>query len=1290
MAFQKVLTKDLTSGFMSSRINREPSDAAQANNSYTDLLWELNLVDNTYTKGKYGSGGSNNYYVGLITSVPYVNQGHGSGESSAMRGPWYVTYCGTDPNQGTGKYAFTGHVASTDTAKITYYADRIVLRQEMDYMLDRNYVTKYQLGTYYTGVGMWWDSWNRSRSYVEQGKEVPDNTYFISTTYSEIFNNYAYNRATGSYAHAEGYHTYVISSNNAHAEGTLANVSSSANAHAEGNHVSVLSSANAHAEGQSTTIDNAYNAHAEGNTTRVYNGAYSSHAEGTGSYTKGVNAHAENSSYANGMNSHAGGEATAGGNWSFAHGSKGALASGTYSVAFVKGVASGVGAFAQGVGTASGQYTHAEGQGTMATEDYSHAEGNGTLTARIYSHTEGQSTVATGIASHAEGIISRTEGNYSHAEGQSTRSIGIASHAEGYLAYAQGSYSHAEGYLAYAQAAGSHTEGQFTTATGNYSHAEGTGSYVIGLASHAEGWRSYTYNAYEHAQGQWNVSYSASTHNGTIFTIGDGTDAANRHNVVSIFKDGAVGISSKNSTYIDSANDISLRSNTLNLRANTVGENYQNYHLHATTACIKGTDTYIKGSSHTYVGKDAEGGISDSSYILTSTSYIGIKEGNGISVYTNNNYVSNVKGTSTSNVTGASSVSVTGSSTTKIGGTSTVNVEGKSTTTIKGGNETIITNGSTTNITGKNTTTINGANETTVTSNSTTNINGTNTTTVNGLNTSTFKNGNTTTVTGNDYETISGQKGINASNYSVTAGNMSRVYGSTAAGLESNLFAYLKSPDRASVYGQRIFIGRDETANGVIASSIGIGDHIVTTTSKEIGIGSYNKSYANSIFELGVGTSDSNRKNAFITYSNGVTYFDYQPYTYDSYIHSLHNSNYPAFSTTASTSQLKLSYNILYNTLSSTIKDLGNKDNVQSIDSLQRSYTDNTLHYTVGHYDPITKQNTASAKTLQINSATETLAGLLSGADKVRIDDIEDRLNAQVESYAKPTLSVAYIFWEIWDNTQTTRIQTYTNNQNITAEYGTYVRASNVRIKMTLPNPYSDKALKTISTSGSFGTTVPTFSTTSGSPSSYYATVLSMSSTYISPYSGGVTSKNVLPTGQTATSVIQFGLRYLSTKTLPNGKPMVYRINDPDSYDTTSAINFTVNGGYGYIKWYGVLAQSPTEFIAANGSTQMTQAALEAKFTSGKMQRNNSNSKELSGYAAKTDTTSKYFMYVYRAALGTLSKAEVPGADATAWFNTKSPLSFTMTKTTTNMKEQYYVVYSLNENALNGAALTFS
>ncbi len=383
MAVKPIGTTALTWGSLLGRGNREPIDATQLNYSYTDLLWELNQRTVSYQIGA-NNGGSGNYYVGLITAVPYVNEddkrkdshytvdanGNKKLETIDMKGPWYVSYKGTDKGRGTAqnKYGFV-----PDGNPNTYYADRIVLKQEMDYTLDNGFVRKTQLGTYYTGVGHWYDSYTKSKTYAN-GLECPDGVYFPTTSYAEIFNDYTHNVATGIFSHAEG---------------------------------------------GSTTASGNYS-HAEGGGTTASGG--DSHAEGGGTTASGGDSHAEgNNTTASGNQSHAEGENT---------------------------TASGGGSHAEGISTkAIGQSSHAEGTLSYAGGYESHAEGYSTKAIGDSSHAEGSGTNASGDQSHAEGIVTTTNGLASHAEGQgsTTGTNATAAHAEGSYTIANNESEHAQG-----------------------------------------------------------------------------------------------------------------------------------------------------------------------------------------------------------------------------------------------------------------------------------------------------------------------------------------------------------------------------------------------------------------------------------------------------------------------------------------------------------------------------------------------------------------------------------------------------------------------------------------------------------------------------------------------------------------------------------------------------------------------------------------------------------------------------------------------------------------------------
>ena len=604
MAVSTIKTTQMTWGFLNSRLNREPIDAASLNNSYTDLLWELNQTSSTYELGKSNTGGSSNFYVGLITSVPYVNKGHGQNEDSSLKGPWYVTYCGSDPNEGTGKYAFTGHIDDPINAANTYYADRIVLKRELDYALDKNTVSPLLLGTYYTGVGHWYDSYTKSKEYRDENKELPDGIYFPTTSYAEIFNDYTNNVATGEFSHAEGEGT-TASGSRSHAEGE-GTTASDGNSHAEGSDTTA-SGGSSHAEGEGTTASG-LSSHAEGWYTTASGG--SSHAEGEDTTASGGSSHAEGEgTTASGYASHAEGfRTTAYGNYSHTEGDS--------------TTGSGASSHAEGAGSkASGSQSHAEGIYSYSYGLCSHAEGGSVIAYGSYTHAEGYYSYAEGTYSHSEGSYTYATGNNSHAEGYNSYAIGQYSHTEGYNTYATGKYSHAEGYKTTASGSNgiwaTHAEGYKTTASGDYgSHAEGYNTTASGDRSHAEGSNTTATNLAEHAQGIYNVSDTENS--GTLFTIGNGI-YYKRHNVVGIYHNGDINIEGQNTTnhnigYFKSAIDGNYtqtigtvsKNNTCNVTVNGTsdirisGATYEGYDSTFISTTKDAKSTYSYSTTYTY------------------------------------------------------------------------------------------------------------------------------------------------------------------------------------------------------------------------------------------------------------------------------------------------------------------------------------------------------------------------------------------------------------------------------------------------------------------------------------------------------------------------------------------------------------------------------------------------------------------------------------------------------------------------------------------------------------------
>lgn len=336
------------------------------------------------------------------------------------------------------------------------------------------------------------------------------------------------NTVDGPYGHVEGNHTY--------AGGSGTN-------HAEGQNTSAFGFA-AHAEGGYTTAKEDY-AHSEGSYTNANGQA--SHAEGGYTTTVGIFSHAEGLwTLATGEESHAEGQFTsATGNYTHSEGfytmanGDGAHAEGYHAIIEGGAPAGHVEGYYTYVNMNSGPGTHAEGFYASATSVAAHAEGRDTLAAAPYSHAEGYGSTLDGGAEggHVEGYYTYANmnmGQGSHAEGFRTHVEGSGGHAEGYQTSVVGGApgGHAEGYQTYSMGLGTHAEGSQTSAVGNYSHAEGQLSLANGIyshaegyttraenASHAEGWHTYASDTGAHVEGYFSSATGHSSHAEGNFTL---------------------------------------------------------------------------------------------------------------------------------------------------------------------------------------------------------------------------------------------------------------------------------------------------------------------------------------------------------------------------------------------------------------------------------------------------------------------------------------------------------------------------------------------------------------------------------------------------------------------------------------------------------------------------------------------------------------------------------------------------------------------------------------------------
>ena len=364
--------------------------------------------------------------------------------------------------------------------------------------------------------------------------------------------------------------------------------------------------------------------------------------------------------------------------------------------------ASGSDSHAEGYYTvASKAYAHSEGDQTTASGQASHTEGTYCEATAESSHAEGYKTHATGLRSHAEGLESVAEGYYSHAEGFYTVAAGASSHAEGgYDGYFQQGtvvaidtenktyevsglpiiYS-ASNYPAYNGAFYSKNSTTpslykiisttkssdnfiFTVSEmhsniavgdpfyiyigsktiGRLSHAEGDRCYTIGTASHAEGCQTRASGSYSHAGGSYTIASQSSqtaigkyndNKSNTLFEVGNGTADDARSNAFVVYSSGKAEIGADPTTnmgvatkqYVDNniPTNIKNGSATGSVRTSYSASEYSDYTMgqyafsegYSTQA--SGKSSHAEGSYTTASG--ATGAHSEGSSTIASGNY---------------------------------------------------------------------------------------------------------------------------------------------------------------------------------------------------------------------------------------------------------------------------------------------------------------------------------------------------------------------------------------------------------------------------------------------------------------------------------------------------------------------------------------------------------------------------------------------------------------------------------------------------------------------------------------------
>ncbi|NNC94770.1 MAG: hypothetical protein HKN92_04355, partial [Chitinophagales bacterium] len=178
-----------------------------------------------------------------------------------------------------------------------------------------------------------------------------------------------------------------------------------------------------------------------------------------------------------------------------------------------------------------GNFSFAAGAGVKASGDYSASVGTGNQ--------------SIGEASFTAGIGNDATDSYATAIGRMNDATGFGSLATGSENLASGQYATAMGNLTEASGGGSTAMGSQTRAIGGQSIAMGIQSEAIGNYSTALGRNTKAGSRTSTAMGRFNVGAGHPTswqEEDPLLEVGNGSDASNLHNAMTILKNGKTGI----------------------------------------------------------------------------------------------------------------------------------------------------------------------------------------------------------------------------------------------------------------------------------------------------------------------------------------------------------------------------------------------------------------------------------------------------------------------------------------------------------------------------------------------------------------------------------------------------------------------------------------------------------------------------------------------------------------------------------------------------------------------------
>ncbi|MGB1040545.1 MAG: tail fiber domain-containing protein [Flavobacteriales bacterium] len=186
-----------------------------------------------------------------------------------------------------------------------------------------------------------------------------------------------------------------------------------------------------------------------------------------------------------------------------------------------------------------GKRAKATGVNSIAMGANSSASGGASIALGNYSSAKGSSSVSLGYSNNATGNYSFASGYFSNASGRSSTAFGDNTSAMSTYSTAFGKSTTAKGLNSTAMGTNSSANGFNTTAMGYFTNANGKYSTTLGVYNVSNGYASTVVGMFNDTVVSVQTGYSNST---PLFTVGNGSNSANRSNAMVVQKNGNVGI----------------------------------------------------------------------------------------------------------------------------------------------------------------------------------------------------------------------------------------------------------------------------------------------------------------------------------------------------------------------------------------------------------------------------------------------------------------------------------------------------------------------------------------------------------------------------------------------------------------------------------------------------------------------------------------------------------------------------------------------------------------------------